>query len=122
MALPEGGRLPRALLRYPAEPAVYSWQDALCRRSRLQFRVPPGVLAGADRRVSGAFLRRIVFASTTLRRIDSLALGDPVLLAFRRPRPVLRFCWAFLLIAPLPIEFLQGRGSASLYIPFIGWA
>jgi hypothetical protein len=43
-------------------------------------------------------------------------------LAFRRPRPALRFCWAFLLITPLPIEFLQGRGSASLYIPFIGWA
>lgn len=43
-------------------------------------------------------------------------------LAFRRPRPVLRFCWIFLLIAPLPIEFLPGRGAACLYLPFIGWA
>jgi hypothetical protein len=43
-------------------------------------------------------------------------------LAFRRPRPVLRFCWIFLLIAPLPIEFLPGRGGACLYVPFIGWA
>jgi hypothetical protein len=43
-------------------------------------------------------------------------------LAFRRPRPVLRFCWIFLLISPLPIEFLPGRGGACLYVPFIGWA
>jgi hypothetical protein len=43
-------------------------------------------------------------------------------LAFRRPRPVLRFCAIFLLIAPLPIEFLPGRGGACLYIPFVGWA
>ena len=43
-------------------------------------------------------------------------------LAFRRPRPVLQFCWFFLLIAPLPIEFLPGRGAACLYVPFVGWA
>ncbi len=43
-------------------------------------------------------------------------------LAFRRPRPVLRFCWFFLLIAPLPIEFLPGRGAACLYLPFVGAA
>jgi hypothetical protein len=43
-------------------------------------------------------------------------------LAFRRPRPALRFCWVFLWIAPLPIEFLPGRGAACLYLPFVGWA
>jgi hypothetical protein len=43
-------------------------------------------------------------------------------LAFRRPRPVLQFCLVFLAIAPLPIEFLPGRGAACLYIPFVGFA
>ena len=42
-------------------------------------------------------------------------------LAWRSGRPVLRFCWAFLLIAPLPIEFL-GRYQAALYIPFAALA
>jgi hypothetical protein len=39
-------------------------------------------------------------------------------LAWRYNRPVLRFCWAFLILAPLPIEFLEGRFQACLYIPF----
>ena len=43
-------------------------------------------------------------------------------LAWRSRRPVLRFCWVFLLVAPLPIEFLEGRDQASLYVPFAGWA
>jgi len=43
-------------------------------------------------------------------------------LAWRRDRPVLRFCWAFLVVAPLPIEFLAGRYQASLYIPFAALA
>ena len=43
-------------------------------------------------------------------------------LAFRRRRPVLQFCWIFLAIAPLPIEFLPGRGGACLYLPFVGCA
>jgi hypothetical protein len=43
-------------------------------------------------------------------------------LAWRYDRPVLRFCWAFLIIAPLPIEFLEGRYQASLYIPFAALA
>jgi len=37
-------------------------------------------------------------------------------------RPVLRFCWAFLVIAPLPIEFLPGKSQACLYIPMLGLA
>jgi len=38
------------------------------------------------------------------------------------PRPVLRFCWIFMVVAPLPLEFLEGRGAACLYIPLAGWA
>jgi hypothetical protein len=43
-------------------------------------------------------------------------------LAWRRDRPVLRFCWAYMLITPLPIEFLWGRTQGTLYIPLAGWA
>jgi len=42
--------------------------------------------------------------------------------AWRRPRPVLRFCWIFLMVTPLPLALLEGRGAACLYIPFAGWA
>jgi len=43
-------------------------------------------------------------------------------LAWRRPRPVLRFAFLFLLLTPAPIEFLTGRAGACLYIPMFGWA
>jgi hypothetical protein len=43
-------------------------------------------------------------------------------LAFRRDRPVLRLCWAILVLTPLPIEFLEGRGEAVLAVPLIGAA
>jgi hypothetical protein len=43
-------------------------------------------------------------------------------LAWRRPRPVLRFCWLFLMLTPLPLAVLEGRGAACLYIPLAGWA
>jgi hypothetical protein len=43
-------------------------------------------------------------------------------LAWRIDRPVLRFCWAFLIVTPLPIEFLEGRYQACLYIPFAALA
>ena len=43
-------------------------------------------------------------------------------LAWRRPRPVLRFCWVFLMLTPLPLAVLVGRGAACLYIPLAGWA
>jgi hypothetical protein len=38
------------------------------------------------------------------------------------PRPVLRFLWWFMLLTPLPIEFLIGKSQACLYIPMVGWA
>jgi hypothetical protein len=43
-------------------------------------------------------------------------------LAWRRPRPVLRFCWVFLMLTPLPLAVLEGRRGACLYIPFAAWA
>jgi hypothetical protein len=43
-------------------------------------------------------------------------------LAWRRRRPVLRFCWAFMLLTPIPIEFLENRTQGALYIPLAGWA
>jgi hypothetical protein len=43
-------------------------------------------------------------------------------LAWRRDRPVLRFCWAWMLITPVPIEFLVDRVQGCLYIPLAGWA
>jgi hypothetical protein len=45
-----------------------------------------------------------------------------VYLAFRQPRPVLRFCCVFVAVTPLPVEFLPGRGGACLYLPWIGLA
>ena len=43
-------------------------------------------------------------------------------LAWRRNRPALRFCWCFIVVTPLPIEFLLGRAGACLYVPLFGWA
>jgi hypothetical protein len=43
-------------------------------------------------------------------------------LARRLDRPVLWFCWWFVAVTPLPIEFLEGRGGACLYVPLLGWA
>jgi hypothetical protein len=43
-------------------------------------------------------------------------------LAWRRQRPVLRFCWIFLMLTPLPLAVLEWRGAACLYIPLAGWA
>jgi hypothetical protein len=42
--------------------------------------------------------------------------------AFRRRRPALRFCCVFLFVTPLPVEFLAGRGEATLYLPMAAWA
>jgi hypothetical protein len=43
-------------------------------------------------------------------------------LAWRRRRPALRFAWAFILLTPIPIEFLENRTQGNLYIPLAGWA
>jgi len=41
---------------------------------------------------------------------------------WRRKRPLLRFCWFYVLLTPLPIEFLEGRDQACLYVCLAGWA
>lgn len=43
-------------------------------------------------------------------------------LAWRRPRPLLRFCWLWIMLTPLPLEFLDGRAGATLAVPLLGWA
>jgi hypothetical protein len=43
-------------------------------------------------------------------------------LAWRTRRPLLRFCWVLIVVAPLPLDFLEGRAKAVLAIPAIGWA
>ena len=43
-------------------------------------------------------------------------------LAWRCDRPLLRFCWFFFLVTPLPIEFLVARVGACLAIPYCGLA
>jgi hypothetical protein len=44
-------------------------------------------------------------------------------LAWRRPdRPVLRFLFWFIVIAPLPIEFLPGKRQGEFAVMLLGWA
>jgi len=42
--------------------------------------------------------------------------------AWRKRDPLLRFCWWFIVITPLPMEFLIGRDQACLYVCLAGWA
>ena len=59
-------------------------------------------------------------------RLDGLATCALWLIvtyfAWRRNRPILRFCWVYVVLAPLPIEFLIGRDQANLYVTLAGWA
>jgi hypothetical protein len=43
-------------------------------------------------------------------------------LAWRRNRPVMRLCWMWVMVTPLPIEFIVGRDQACLYVCQAGWA
>jgi hypothetical protein len=43
-------------------------------------------------------------------------------LAWRKNRPVLRFCWFWILLTPLPITFILARDQACLYVTMAGWA
>ena len=42
-------------------------------------------------------------------------------LAWMGNRPALRFCWVFMIVTPLPIEFLVERYQGALYIPMAAW-
>jgi hypothetical protein len=35
--------------------------------------------------------------------------------------PVLGLCWVVMVVGPLPVEFLENRSGACLYIPLVGW-
>jgi hypothetical protein len=43
-------------------------------------------------------------------------------LAWRRPRPAMRFLWVWLMVTPLPLSVLEGRSGACLYIPVAAWS
>jgi len=93
----------------------------------------PGAMIGAE-------AYHPVFALSRVREFQRLSLNDLLLgwsggwgailllwgllgyLAWRRDRPALRFLWWFMLLTPLPIEFLVAKTQACLYIPMIGWA
>jgi hypothetical protein len=98
-----------------------------------------GKLFGPDP-LAGAEAYHPVFALRRVRDFQRLSLGGLLFgwgsgwggilllwaalayLAWRRNRPVLGFCWWFMVVTPLPIEFLVGRGQACLYVPLVGWA
>jgi hypothetical protein len=43
-------------------------------------------------------------------------------LAWRRKNHLLRFCWCYIVLTPLPLAFLIGRDQACLYVTLAGWA
>ena len=72
---------------------------------------------------NGASLAQLAFRGGPIGTLGLLTCFTVITwLAWRYNRPALRFCWAFALIAPLPIEFLVGRYQSCLYIPLAGWA
>jgi hypothetical protein len=91
------------LMKNPAYRPVYSW----ARFADFQ-----------ERYLSNIFYR--------LDRLDGLATCALWLVityfAWRRNRPILRFCWIYVVLAPVPIEFLEGRGQANLNVTLAGWA
>src|SRR5262249_38139256 len=40
---------------------------------------------------------------------------------WRRPRRLLRFCWFWAVLTPLPIMFIENRDQACLYVTLGGW-
>jgi hypothetical protein len=57
------------------------------------------------------------FSLGTVLALWAVALG----VALVRGRPDLRFCWLWIMAAPLPVVFLN-RSHAALYIPLAAWA
>jgi hypothetical protein len=124
-----------AWLRGPAQ--VSLWAAALTALDLYGKVLGPEPLVNAE-------AYRPVFVLSRVRDFQRLSLGDlffgwgsgwggilllyaaMAYLAWRRaqgaPRPALRFLWWFLVVTPLPIEFLVGRSQACLYIPLVGWA
>jgi len=144
--------LPAMLLIYewiyhrPALPdrsALWAWLRGLAHAALLAAALTAldlyGKLFGPDALVN-AEAYRPVFILRRVRDFQRLSLGDLLFgwssgwggilvlwavlayLAWRRGRPALRFLWWFMVVTPLPIEFLVGRSQACLYIPMVGWA
>ena len=68
-------------------------------------------------------LADLLFLDRTVGWKAILALWFILFLLARKPsNPALRFCWLMMVVTPLPIEFLEDRGRACLYIPLIAWA
>jgi hypothetical protein len=98
-----------------------------------------GKLVGPDALVN-AEAYRPVFVLRRVRDFQRMSLGDLLFgwgsgwggilllwallayLAWRRDRPALGFLWWFMVLTPLPIEFLIGKSQACLYVPMVGWA
>lgn len=122
----------RGWLRGPARTALYCaaltlpylysrlWRpDSLLHDSGYRISLSfAGILDFQIRSLADLFLKSHFFTWWSVLVVWSLL----TFLAWRRPRPELRFCWFFLLLTPLPIEFLVGRNGACLYIPMAGWA
>ena len=131
-------------------PAIRNWRDlpawlrgpgrvALC-GAVMSLLSLYGKAFGPDPLLNAAGYRPI-FSLHQVRQFQTAALGDLFLnrhysgwvqilamwalllyLALRRDRPVLRFCWWFVPIAMLPVEFLEHRTGANLYVPLAGMA
>lgn len=68
-------------------------------------------------------LAELFYQSDPLSRGTLFALAFVITyLAWRKRRPDLRFYWFWILITPLPIEFLLGRTSFCLYLPLVGYS
>jgi hypothetical protein len=65
------------------------------------------------------FVKETLFYATNTRL---LALWAALLLiAWISRLRVLQFAWLFLMLAPLPVAFIQPRGAAQYYLPWFGW-
>jgi hypothetical protein len=100
--------LPGALNEMPAYQPQFTWARYFESTSRflneIFYRMPP------DGGFFAARWRVLLLAALLL------------VLAWRMRRKHFRFACLFVLIAPLPITFLPGRGGGCLYVPLAGWA
>jgi len=71
----------------------------------------------------GRHLGDIFYHLPSFSPVATLLVGLAVTyLAWRKHRPVLRFCWFWIVLTPLPIQFLIARDQACLYVTMAGWA
>lgn len=68
------------------------------------------------------YLSEIFYVELSNPRTLWLVWGALFYLAWRRYDPILRLAALWVVLTPLPIAFLSGRGAACLYIVIVGWA